>query len=85
MTRLTKKFWKFRKQFIKIGDFVEIIYGNEKTKKGKVKAILKEDQKIIVEGINFRFRYLKARKRGEIGKINQFEVPIHISNVKKLA
>jgi large subunit ribosomal protein L24 len=84
MKKLTKKFLKFKKQSIKVGDFVEIICGNEKTKKGKVKAILKEDQRVVVEGINSRFRYLKPRKQGETGKIKQFETPIHISNVKKV-
>jgi len=84
MKNLTKKFYKFKKQSIKVGDYVEIICGNEKTKTGKVKAVLKEDKKIIIEGINFRFRYLKPRKQGETGKIKQFEAPVHISNVKKL-
>lgn len=84
MKKLTKKICKFKKQFIKVGDFVEIICGNEKTKKGKVKAIKKEDQKVIVENINFKFCYLKPKNKEEIGKIKQFEAPIHISNVKKL-
>jgi large subunit ribosomal protein L24 len=84
MKKLTKKFWKFKKQSIKVGDIVKVISGNEKSKKGKVKAVLKEDQKVIIEGINSRFRYLKPKKQWETGKIIQFEAPIHISNVKKL-
>nr|YP_010443893.1 ribosomal protein L24 [Chattonella marina]UTE94780.1 ribosomal protein L24 [Chattonella marina] len=79
-----KKNFKYKKQSIKIGDFVEIIAGNEKTKQGKVKAVLKKDQKIIVEGINTRFRHIKPQRQGETGKIKQFEAPIHISNVKKI-
>ena len=54
------------------------------SKQGKVKAVLKKDQKIIVEGINTRFRHIKPQRQGETGKIKQFEAPIHISNVKKI-
>ena len=84
MKKLTKNILKYKKQSIKIGDFVEIIAGNDKTKQGKVKAVLKKDQKIIVEGINTRFRHIKPQRQGETGKIKQFEAPIHISNVKKV-
>lgn len=85
MKILLKKSYKFKKQSIKVGDYVEIIAGSEKTKKGKVKAVLKKDQKIIVKGVNYRFRCLKPQNFGETGKIKQFEAPIHISNVKKLS
>jgi large subunit ribosomal protein L24 len=81
---LKKKFFKFKKQSIKIGDSVLVICGNDKTKQGKVIGVLKEEQKIIIEGINSRFRYLKPQRQGEIGKIKQFYAPIDISNVKKL-
>lgn len=84
MKKLNKKFYKFKKQSIKVGDRVQIICGNDKTKDGKVKAVFKKQQKIVVEGINSRFRYLKPQRQGETGKIKQFEAPIHISNVKKL-
>ena len=50
---LTKKNYKFKKQSIKVNDIVQIICGNDKTKQGKVKAVLKEEQKIVVEGINW--------------------------------
>jgi large subunit ribosomal protein L24 len=81
---LTKKNYKFKKQSIKVNDIVQIICGNDKTKQGKIKAVLKEEQKIVVEGINSRFRYLKPQRQWETGKIKRFEAPIHISNVKKI-
>ena len=84
MKKSIKKLYKFKKQSIKVGDRVLIICGNDKKKEGKVKAVLKEDQKIIVDEINSRFRYLKPQRQGETGKIKRFEAPIHISNVKKL-
>lgn len=84
MRKTKKNFYKFKKQLIKVGDTVQIICGKDKTKEGKVKAVLKKDQKIVVNGINSRLRYLKPQRQGETGKIKQFEAPIHISNVKKV-
>lgn len=84
MKKSIKIVQKFKKQSIKVGDIVQVICGNDKTKQGKVKGVLKSDQKVIVEGINTRFRYLKPKRQGETGKIQQFEAPIHISNVKKV-
>ena len=38
--------------------------------------------KIIVKGINFKFKHVKPNTENEIGEIKQFEAPIHHSNVK---
>lgn len=84
MKKLTKKTVKFKKQSVKVGDYVLIICGNDRRKEGKIQSVLKKDQKVIIENINSRFRYLKPQREGEIGKIKQFQAPIHISNVKKL-
>nr|YP_010443744.1 ribosomal protein L24 [Vacuolaria virescens]UTE94631.1 ribosomal protein L24 [Vacuolaria virescens] len=79
-----KEIFKHKKQSIKVGDTVKIITGNDKTKTGKVKAVRKGDQKIIVQGINKKFLHLKPKQQGEVGKIKTFFAPIHISNLKKL-
>lgn len=84
MRKLRKKTIKFKKQSIKVGDYVLIICGNDKRKEGKVQSVLKKEQKVIIENINSRFRYLKPQRQGETGKIKQFQAPIHISNIKKL-
>ena len=44
--------------------------------------INRETGKIIVKGINFKFKHLKPNTENEIGEIKQFEAPIHHSNVK---
>ena len=38
--------------------------------------------KIIIQGINFKFKHTKPRTENEIGEIKQIEAPIHQSNVK---
>jgi ribosomal protein L24 len=41
-----------------------------------------QNGKIIVKGINFKFKHVKPNTENEIGEIKQFEAPIHHSNVK---
>lgn len=67
---------------VKIGDSVTIISGFHKNETGEVLNINKKTGKIIVKGINFKFKHIKPRTENEVGEIKQFEVPIHHSNVK---
>jgi large subunit ribosomal protein L24 len=75
---------KYKKINLKVGDNVQIISGNHKTKTGKIKAIIKQTEQVVIENINIRFRHVKPSKRWDTGKIVQFEAPIHISNIKKI-
>jgi large subunit ribosomal protein L24 len=67
---------------IKIGDTVTIISGFHKNETGEIIKINKKTGKILVQGINFKFKHLKPNTENEIGEIKQFEAPIHHSNVK---
>jgi len=67
---------------VKAGDNVQIISGFDKNKTGEVLSTNPKTGKIIVKGINFKFKHLKPTKKGEIGEIKQIEGPIHQSNVK---
>nr|YP_010516996.1 ribosomal protein L24 [Haslea provincialis]UXN44778.1 ribosomal protein L24 [Haslea provincialis] len=66
---------------IKIGDTVIIISGFHKNETGEVIKINHQTGKIIVKGINFKFKHVKPNTENEIGEIKQFEAPIHHSNV----
>jgi len=68
---------KFR---IKKGDTVMVISGDEKGKKGKILSVLPDENRIIVEGVNFVRRHTKQRSAREPGGILEKEAPIHISN-----
>ena len=67
---------------IKVGDMVTIISGFHKNETGEVLKINRKTGKIIVKGINFKFKHIKPKTENEIGEIKQFEAPIHHSNVK---
>jgi len=73
---------KQQKMHVKIGDSVKIITGFDKHKTGKVIKINRNTGKIVVKGINFKFKHIKPSAENEVGEIKQFEAPIHHSIVK---
>jgi len=73
---------KKQKISIKVGDIVTIISGFNKNETGEVLRINRKTGKIVVKGINFKFKHVKPNTEKEIGEIKQFEAPIHHSNVK---
>ena len=75
---MTKK----QKIHVKVGDIVMIISGFHKNETGEIIKINKKTGKILVKGINFKFKHVKPTTENEIGEIKQFEAPIHHSNVK---
>jgi len=73
---------KQKKLHVKVGDIVRIIAGFNKNEIGEIIKINKKTGKILVKGINFKFKHIKPNNENEIGEIKQFEAPIHHSNVK---
>ena len=73
---------KEQKIHVKIGDNVKVISGFDKNKTGEVIKIYRNTGKIVVRGINFKFKHMKPTSENEVGEIKQFEAPIHHSNVK---
>jgi len=71
-----------QKIHVKVGDQVKIISGFYKNETGEIIKVNKQTGKVIVQGINFKFKHIKPRTKDEIGEIKQFEAPIHHSNVK---
>ena len=71
-----------QKIHVKVGDIVLIISGFHKNETGEIIKIHKQTGKVLVKGINFKFKHVKPNTENEIGEIKQFEAPIHHSNVK---
>ena len=69
------------KVHVKIGEKVKTISGQEKGKVGLVKQIIKQENKLIIEGINIRIKHVKPTRPEENGEIKRIEFPIHSSNV----
>ena len=69
---------------IKKGDMVKVIAGKDKDKEGKVIAVNKKDNTLIVEGINMVTKHAKPSAANQQGGIVQKESPIDASNVMYL-
>lgn len=69
---------------IKVGDNVLVLAGRDKGKNGKVIKTLKNDDKVVVEGINIVKKHVKPNNTNDKGGIFDIEAPIHVSNVKKI-
>lgn len=65
----------------KVGDKVVVITGKDKGKEGKIIKTLKNDNKVVVEGINIVTKHVKPSAQNENGGIIKVEAPIHVSNV----
>ncbi|QZY28627.1 50S ribosomal protein L24 [Nocardioides coralli] len=70
---------------IKKGDQVVVIGGKDKGAQGKVIRVLREEQRVVVEGVNRIKRHTKVvdqgGRGGTTGGIITAEAPIHVSNV----
>ncbi len=65
---------------IKKGDTVIVLAGKDKGKSGSVTSVLKEKERVLVQGINIVKKHRKATQENP-GKIDEIEASIHISNV----
>ena len=66
---------------IKKGDTVYVNAGNDKGKTGKVLEVLREKDRVIVEGVNMVSKHTKPNPKAPQGGIVKQEAPNHISNV----
>ena len=65
---------------LKVGDKVVVIAGKDKGKEGKIIKTFKNDNKVLVEGINMIKKHQKPMDQ-EAGGIIEKESPIDRSNV----
>ena len=75
---------------IKKGDLVEVISGprqsrgGDRGKQGRVIEVIAEENRVVVEGVNYVTKHVKVgqTQRGtKTGGIETHEAPIHVSNV----
>ena len=69
---------------IKKGDIVQVIAGDAKNKKGKVLFVYPKRDSVIVEGCKVVRKSVKKNDKNPDGGFISKEMPIHISNVKKV-
>ncbi len=69
---------------IKKGDEVLIIAGDDKGKTGEVLKVLTKKDAVIVKGCKIAKKAVKPSEENKDGGFVDKEMPIHISNVKKV-
>ena len=75
MTLAAHKF-KLKKE-----DTVEIIAGKDKGKRGRILKILRDKDRVVVEGANIVKKAKKRRNQQDRGGIVEIEAAIHSSNL----
>jgi large subunit ribosomal protein L24 len=66
---------------VRKGDKVVVIAGNDKDTVGEVKEIHKAQDRVVVEGVNLRWKHRKPTQQNPQGERVRIECPIHVSNV----
>jgi len=69
---------------VKKGDMVQVIAGDDKGHKGKILQVLPTRKKVIVEGCKVAKKTVKKSEEKPQGGFISKEMPIDISNVKKV-
>ena len=63
-------------------DLVEVIAGRDAGKRGKVIAVMRESDRVLVQGVNFIKRHTRPNPQRNIkGGIVEREASIHVSNL----
>jgi len=66
---------------LKKEDTVEIIAGKDKGKRGRVLKILRDKDRVVVEGANIVKKAKKPKNQRDRGGIIEIEAALHYSNV----
>ena len=66
---------------LKSGDTVKVIAGDHKGSEGKVLQIIKDKDRVLVEGVNLVSKHTKPSAQNPQGGIVKKEASLHISNV----
>jgi len=69
---------------LKKGDEVVVISGDHKGNKGKILQMLREKNRVIVEGVNMIKKHEKKTQDNPQGAIIEREASLHFSNVRRI-
>jgi large subunit ribosomal protein L24 len=69
---------------VKKGDTVLVLSGNDKGKTGLVAECMPRELRVVVEGVNLRWRHRKPTQQSPKGERVQREQSIHASKVKRI-
>jgi large subunit ribosomal protein L24 len=79
MSQATRHKKKLR---IKKGDTVQVMQGKEAGKRGKVLRVLADEDRVVVERVNFIKRHVRPSQKTPQGGVIEREASMHISSVR---
>ncbi len=71
-----------KKLRIKKGDTVQVMQGKEAGKRGKVMRVLADEERVVVERVNFIKRHVRPSQKTPQGGVIEREASMHISSVQ---
>lgn len=66
---------------VKKGDYVVVLTGKDKGRKGEVTKVIPKEGRVVVSGVRMVKRHVRPTQFDPEGGIRSFEAPIDISNV----
>jgi large subunit ribosomal protein L24 len=66
---------------LKKEDTVQVIAGKDKGKRGRILKILRDKDRVLVEGVNIVKKAMRRKKQQDRGGIVELEAPLHSSNL----
>jgi large subunit ribosomal protein L24 len=66
---------------LKKGDRVRVLAGKDIGKEGEITRVLRDDDRVIVDGINVAKKHQRATRATMQGGIIDKDMPVHVSNV----
>jgi len=72
----------FKRLKVKKGDLVVVTTGDSKGKQGRVVEVNRDNDRVVVEGVNLVKKHLKPSAQNPQGGIESIAAGINISNVK---
>src|SRR5436305_9546840 len=66
---------------IRKGDTVRVVTGDDKGTTARVLRVLRDEGKLVVEGVNKVYKHLKPSRRNPQGGRLSKEMPVDVSNV----
>ncbi len=69
---------------VRKGDQVVVISGNDKGARGEVIQVIREKERVVVEGANMRWKHKRGTQQSPQGERVQEACSMHVSNVMRI-
>jgi len=68
---------------IRTGDEVIVISGRNRGQTGRVREVIAEKDRVVIEGVNIVIKHMRRGRARQAGRV-EVEAPLHVSNVMLL-